>query len=169
MMDTSTYTPDLKQTYRLYYEIYDEQKNIALAYKYYKLSRMVGDTIDEHNKTSELLQKEITLEVGKAHLADSLSQVEETKIRTLELNQKKKENGFLIASLVVAGLIALLLYNRFRITKKQKQIITEQKIIVDQKQKEVLDSIHYAKRIQQSLLTSEKYIERVLNNLNKKN
>ena len=31
--------------------------------------------------------------------------------------------------------------------------------------KDILDSIHYAKRIQQSLLTSEKYIERNLRRL----
>lgn len=31
---------------------------------------------------------------------------------------------------------------------------------VEEKQKEILDSIHYAKRIQTALLTSEKYIEK---------
>jgi PAS domain S-box-containing protein len=37
--------------------------------------------------------------------------------------------------------------------------------IIKEKQKEILDSIHYAKRIQTALLTSEKYIERNLNKL----
>ena len=37
---------------------------------------------------------------------------------------------------------------------------------LDEKNKEVLDSIHYAKRIQTALLTSEKYIDRKLNQLN---
>lgn len=163
LLDTSVYSPELKQAYLFYYEIYQKKNNPALAFKYYKLYRAMGDTIDAHNKTSELTQKEITMEVSKAHLADSLKMAEETKIRDLELVQKKKENVFLIISLSVAGLIALLLYNRFRVTHKQKLIIDEQKKIVELKQKEVLDSIHYAKRIQQSLLTSEKYIERILN------
>ncbi len=39
---------------------------------------------------------------------------------------------------------------------------------VDEKQKEILDSIHYAKRIQTALITSEKYIEKNLNKLNNK-
>ncbi|MBC7863067.1 MAG: hypothetical protein IAF38_08830 [Bacteroidia bacterium] len=44
--------------------------------------------------------------------------------------------------------------------EKAKTLIEEQKKIVDEKQKEVLDSIHYAKRIQTALITSEKYIAR---------
>jgi len=39
---------------------------------------------------------------------------------------------------------------------------------IGEKQKEILDSIHYAKRIQRSLLPTEKYLERALNELKKK-
>jgi len=46
----------------------------------------------------------------------------------------------------------------------QKKLVEDQKNMVDIKQKEILDSIRYAKRIQTSLLPSEKYIARVLKN-----
>ena len=46
--------------------------------------------------------------------------------------------------------------------------INLQKEIIEEKQKEVMDSIRYAKRIQQSLLPTEKYIARNLTDLNKK-
>ena len=42
----------------------------------------------------------------------------------------------------------------------------KEKLSLEEKNKEVLDSIRYAKRIQTALLTSEKYIERKLNELN---
>ncbi|MEO6305826.1 MAG: hypothetical protein ABIP51_21950, partial [Bacteroidia bacterium] len=65
------------------------------------------------------------------------------------------------------------MFNRLTITQKQKRIINSQKLIVekqksvvDEKQKEILDSIHYAKRIQISLLPTEKFIERILKNKN---
>lgn len=48
----------------------------------------------------------------------------------------------------------------------QSEII-KQKEIVEQKQKEIIDSIQYSKRIQQSLLPKEKYIEKVLKNRKK--
>ncbi|MCC6837670.1 MAG: hypothetical protein IT234_03925 [Bacteroidia bacterium] len=40
----------------------------------------------------------------------------------------------------------------------------KQKEVVEQKQKEIIDSIRYSKRIQQSLLPKEKYIEKILKN-----
>ena len=42
------------------------------------------------------------------------------------------------------------------------------KELIEEKQKEIIDSIYYARRIQRALLTSEKYIERNLNKLIKK-
>jgi hypothetical protein len=41
-------------------------------------------------------------------------------------------------------------------------------ILVEEKHKEITDSIHYAQRIQRALITPEKYIEKQLNKLNKK-
>ena len=59
--------------------------------------------------------------------------------------------------------------------QKQKIIIEQQKILVDEayaqleeKNAEVIDSIHYAKRIQTALMPNEKYIEKTLNGLMKK-
>jgi len=50
-----------------------------------------------------------------------------------------------------------------------KLTITEQKKLLDEKNKDILDSIHYAKRIQTSLMPTEKYLDRILNEKNKKN
>jgi hypothetical protein len=44
--------------------------------------------------------------------------------------------------------------------KERTAEIESQKKIIEERQKDILDSIHYAKRIQKSLLPSEKFIER---------
>jgi hypothetical protein len=61
------------------------------------------------------------------------------------------------------------MYNRFRITQRQKRIIEDQKgivehqkKIVEEKNKEVLDSIYYASRIQKALLPTEKYLKKIM-------
>jgi hypothetical protein len=58
-------------------------------------------------------------------------------------------------------------------TKKANKIITAQKMeveqqkgLIEEKQKEIVDSINYARRIQRSILPTEKYIERNLKKLN---
>lgn len=49
-----------------------------------------------------------------------------------------------------------------------KKELNDGKAKIDEKQKEILDSIRYAKRIQHALLPSEKYVERSLKKLKEK-
>ncbi|MGZ4064924.1 MAG: hypothetical protein ACXVP0_18245, partial [Bacteroidia bacterium] len=77
------------------------------------------------------------------------------------------------AVLLIVIVFSGVLLNRFRIAQQQKKIIEEQKVLVDdayaklhEKNREVIDSILYARRIQRALLTSETYIERNLKKLN---
>ena len=65
------------------------------------------------------------------------------------------------------------MFNRWKVTQKQKEIIESQKSqvesqkkIVEEKQMEILDSIRYAKRIQQAQLPSEKFISKILKKIN---
>ena len=46
--------------------------------------------------------------------------------------------------------------------QKARETIISQKTLLEEKNKDITDSIHYAKRIQESLLPTEKYIERNL-------
>lgn len=75
-----------------------------------------------------------------------------------------------LLNLLLLFIITILFFVFFRRENLlfQKKII-EQKEMVEDKQKEIIDSINYAKRIQQSLLPTEKYIEKTFNRLNKKN
>ena len=54
------------------------------------------------------------------------------------------------------------------IIAEQKYEVEQQKNIIEEKQKEILDSIHYAQKIQHSLLPTEKYIEKAIAKLRKK-
>jgi len=60
-----------------------------------------------------------------------------------------------------------MMINRLRKTKREviakNKEIELQKRLLEEKQKEIIDSITYAKRIQRSLLPTEKYIDRILN------
>jgi len=51
----------------------------------------------------------------------------------------------------------------------RKKETEEQKHLVEEKQKEILDSIHYAKRIQSALLANDKYIDKNIKRLKSKN
>ena len=58
-----------------------------------------------------------------------------------------------------------LIYNLDKRVNEKTAEIEKKNALLEEKQKEILDSIHYAKRIQLTLLPAEKYISRVLDEL----
>jgi serine phosphatase RsbU (regulator of sigma subunit) len=55
-------------------------------------------------------------------------------------------------------IILIIVFRSLKVTRKQKAMIEEQKNIVEEKNKDITDSIHYASRIQKALLTTDDYI-----------
>ncbi|MBC7864151.1 MAG: hypothetical protein IAF38_14335, partial [Bacteroidia bacterium] len=72
-----------------------------------------------------------------------------------------------VAGFAVMLLVAGISFYAFRNKKKANIEIERQKNLVEEKQKEILDSIYYARRIQRALITSESYINRVLSKMKK--
>lgn len=70
---------------------------------------------------------------------------------------------FLIMIVIAELAVWFLLQRSMAFMKLQQNKISAQKRVIEEKQKEILDSIHYAKRIQRSLLPSESYLERKIN------
>jgi hypothetical protein len=115
-------------------------------------------------------------EYTKKAIADSVENMEKQKIKDAQialqeskLKQEKTRRYTLYFGLAMTGAFLVFMVNRFRVTRKQKKIIEDQKKKVDEafsqlatRNKEVLDSIHYARRIQSSLLPSEKFISKTL-------
>jgi hypothetical protein len=78
-----------------------------------------------------------------------------------------------LVSLLLLGLVFFML-NGYRqknranaLLRSQNREIEQKKTIIEEKQKEILDSIQYARRIQRSLLPGENYIQKELFRLNK--
>ena len=73
---------------------------------------------------------------------------------------------------VAAILFVSILYSRIKKARrdliKKNEEIQLQKMIIEEKQKEIISSINYAKRIQQSILPTEKYLDRIFKQLKNK-
>ncbi|HLP13290.1 MAG TPA: tetratricopeptide repeat protein [Flavobacteriales bacterium] len=121
----------------------------------------------------QAMHKEIedTLFARKSSLSlNNLKTAFEVKQKEKELNDKaeaEKKQQRIIMIAIIAGLILTLvfsafLYKRIKLSLKQNKIIQEQKHLVEEKNKEITDSINYAKRIQHSVITSENYLKQHL-------
>lgn len=116
-----------------------------------------------------LLAHEIMLNRQKEELVFNEKKIQQQKTTLLEQFSKIENQALIIIlSAVGAILIALgliIVTRSLRITRKQKHIIESQKNevmhqkeIVDQHQKEIIDSINYAKHIQDALLKEQEHV-----------
>jgi tetratricopeptide (TPR) repeat protein len=162
----------VKNEYQELSQLYELMGSHRLAFENFKKYIGVRDTLVNEENTKKQTQAEMQYVFSKKQAADSIRNEEQMKQEALKHEQEIAQQqvytyggliGFALM-LVVAGIS----FRAYRNKQKANEIISQQKLLVEEKQKEVLDSIHYAKRIQRSLLPSEKYIGRVLARANKK-
>lgn len=160
--------------------IYFKQNKYKETLEMYELEIEMRDSISNSETKKASIKKQFQYEFEKQAAADSVKHTEEQKVKNAQLSaqaaslkQEKTQRYALYGGLLLVIAFSGFVFNRFKITQRQKVIIEKQKVLVDaaffqleEKNKEVMDSIHYAKRIQTALLPSEKYIERKLNELN---
>ena len=102
-------------------------------------------------KTSQLeLERETALKEKKSKEVILLNQ--EKKLKDTELKQQSIIRNTFIAGFSLMLILAGISYRNFKRKQKDNLIITNQKHIVEEKQKEITDSINYAQRIQRSIL-----------------
>ena len=163
---------DVKGIATNYFNLFQARKeagDLKQAYEYYKKYLLAQDNIVNDENLKEQTRLEMQFEFGKKQTADSVKVAEEKKLAVAELNNEKNKSYALYGGLAILLLFAAFMYNRFLLTRKQKSIIENQKTeleyqkgLLDQKNKDIIDSIHYAQRIQRSLLPNEKYLNKII-------
>ena len=140
--------------------------NFSKAYETLLTYTTLRDEIFSSEKNNEIISGELKYEFNKRHLADSLERVSERNLsrekilQQQEIISEKEFRMFLLyTGLGLVIIFSYFLYNRMRLINRQKKTIEEQKGIVEEKQKEITDSINYAKRIQYTLLAHEQLLK----------
>jgi tetratricopeptide (TPR) repeat protein len=139
--------------------------NFKSACENYKLFILYRDSLKNEENTKKQTRLEMQYAFDKKEAAQKAANEKQAAIAESEKQRQRMVlvvvAGVLLLVLVFAGFI----FRALRLTRRQKDVIEKQKRMVEEKQKEILDSIHYARRIQTALLPNEKYIERTLNRL----
>ena len=157
----------IKCSYEYLAALDSAQGKLGLALEHYKLYIATRDSLLNNENTKKTVTLQMNYEFNKKQVADSVRSGEEKKVISAELKQEQTKSYALYGGVALLLVFGGFMFNRFRVTQKQKNIIAEQKNIVEEKQKEIIDSINYARRIQRSLLPTERYIERSINRLRK--
>lgn len=157
--------------------------NYEGAYQNHKLFVLYRDSLDNEETRKKTIQNQMTYDFEKKEAVADAEHKKELENQQLLAEEKTRKQRvvlwFVIGSLLLVVIFSGFIFRSLKVTRKQKTIIEQQKDqvekqkqeveqqkqIVEEKQKEIIDSITYARRIQQSLLPTEKYIDRTLKRL----
>ena len=143
-------------------ELYTKKNDHALAFAYFKKHVLYADSLVNEENTKKVVQEEMNFEFEKKQADQKAEQDKKDAIAVAE----KRRQQIILWSISAFGLLvlgfAVFAYRSFLRKKKANEKISRQKSLIEEKQKEILDSIHYAKRIQLSLLPSERHVKRLL-------
>ncbi|MBI2259473.1 MAG: tetratricopeptide repeat protein [Flavobacteriia bacterium] len=160
----------------LLYRIYNETGSYKKALEMKILEVQMNDSLASEKAFETSIKQQVNYEYEKKTIADSLTNKKKIEIKNLEIKKKKseiqikqKQQYLLYFGLFCVIIFTIIFFNRYKISQKQKKIIEDQKDIVEkshhllqEKNREILDSITYAKRIQSAILPQEKNIKSFL-------
>ncbi len=139
---------------------YDGLKKVDQAYFFYSAYISLKDSLEKDNNFEKINLMNQRLELQKTHVQDSLNMVIKYNDHKAVAESQYKEQRFLsiILSIAFFALIVIFIISikGRRAQTRSAEIITTTNIILKTKNQEIIDSIKYAKNIQESILpTSE--------------
>jgi serine phosphatase RsbU (regulator of sigma subunit)/Tfp pilus assembly protein PilF len=153
---------DIRDAASVLNNIYRKQGRWKEALEMQDLYISMKDSLINEETQKAATKKQLQYQYEKDKLALEKEQEKKDVIRREEKRQQRLVTFSVTGVLFIVLVFSFFLYNRFRVTNKQKQIIVEQKHIVEEKQKEIIDSIHYAQRIQSTLLAQKELLNKNL-------
>ncbi|MBP7808441.1 MAG: hypothetical protein KA163_04050 [Bacteroidia bacterium] len=139
----------------------------GIALDYVDSTRLIQQIkLYDNDLMNQVIFDRDTFEVEKSKLEKRGKKFEQEIVNQKQTIKKEKEKNFifLIVSVCVTVLLLISIISILSIRKKNKEIKLLLKSIEHQKQ-EIIDSIKYAKRIQDASMTSQNYISKNLKRL----
>lgn len=143
-------------------DIYYQRQDYKLAYENYKLSRDYRDSLLNESKASDIANAEEKYQSDKKQQELLIADLK-IKMQGDELNKSNTQRTMLVVGLIISLIVFFLMFWGYRQMKKltkelsivNKEVVKKNSII-EEKNKDITDSIHYAEQIQRALLASDK-------------
>ncbi|HEY0029476.1 MAG TPA: tetratricopeptide repeat protein [Bacteroidia bacterium] len=154
--------PDLVDIYKLYSEATSKAGDFKKAYRFHLLYSVLKDSlfnVDNNKVIAEITEK---YDSEKKQSQIELLNKDKEKQELVSMAERKKQRiitGSVSTGLLFVVILALFIFRSNRQKQKANIEITKQKEIIEEKSREVHDSITYAKRIQTAILPPDKLIK----------
>ncbi|MFI5149249.1 MAG: tetratricopeptide repeat protein [Bacteroidia bacterium] len=171
---------DLSMAYFRHMFLDSAKGDFKAAFQHNKLYISLRDSLNNEESRKKTFQSQVTYEFEKKEAVQQAEHKKELETQQ-QVAEEKSHKQRVVLVMVGIGLGLVLVFSGFilrslRITRKQKRIIEtqktlvekqkqeveHQKILVEEHQKEMIDSITYARRLQQAILPAHKEIKQYL-------
>lgn len=159
------YPKEISDAAETLFQIYRDQKDGMKALEYYRLYDVMKDSLNNVETQKAGVTKQLEYEFTQK---EALTKAEQEKKDALATEEKRRQtiirNAF-IGGFILVLVLTIVVLRGYRQKQKANNLleeknilIAEQKNIVEEKHKEITDSINYAERIQRSFLASEQLL-----------
>jgi serine phosphatase RsbU (regulator of sigma subunit) len=138
---------------------YEQTGNYKSALELNKKSNAINDSIKDFKKTREVAQNEIQYQFDKKEAIEKAEQDKKDTVAAQELQHQKFIRNASVAGFLLMLALAFFILRSYNEKKKANHIISQQKIevelqkdITEEKNREIIASINYAKLIQSAVL-----------------
>jgi serine phosphatase RsbU (regulator of sigma subunit)/Tfp pilus assembly protein PilF len=139
-------------------ESYAGLKDFEKSLDHYKRNRELQDSLKSDENIKAYTETQLNYSFYKQQLQDSLNYIFKVNQKEEQLKSEKTIRYFAFGAIAVFMVLLFFLLKGYKEKKEANKIILKQKELVEEKQKEVIDSITYAKRIQTALLAGDKLL-----------
>lgn len=166
---------NIKTSAELLYKVYDQENNYKGAFEMLQLYLQMKDSINNEQHVKNFVSQEFNAKNEEMKLEQSkkdiLYKAEQIK-REAEIRRQKTIRYALTTGFVLLLALAIVVFRSLQQNKRKNRIITGQKQeveyksqLLEQRNKEMMDSIHYAQRIQKALLASDSLLNNNLSGI----
>jgi len=184
LADIMTYKKDFKEAEKLY----DEGRKLALEAKagaffrigtlnlasmyfkmgeyknsaiYYVRSKEVADSLNDEETNKAIAELTSQYETEKKNSEIALQQ---EQLKTQEAENTKQKIMIIASGVAILMMIVAIffVYRSYRQNKRNAKVLQAKNHVIEEKNREITDSINYAKLIQQSLLASKEMLDKNL-------
>lgn len=157
-----SYPELLAGTSKSLYNIYKAQAKYKEALEMHEIYKQMNDSIVNSETQKNTIRKQMNYDFK---IKEDENKIKQAAKDALVMAETKRKNviiwsiGLILVIVIVFAFVAYRLYLQ---KQKDNRAIAIQKSIIEEKQTEILDSILYARRIQQALMPSEKRFQKDL-------
>lgn len=165
----------LREGYKLMYQLNSQRSRYQEALKYHTLFKDYSDSL-QNEKTVQIVEElNVQYETEKKEQENQIL-VRNNQIDKLTIQKQRSMGMYLIGTIILVLMIVVIIFILYRSKQKTNKIISlkntqleeqnaqinEQKRIIELKNLDLMDSIQYAKRIQDSMLVNVERLNDIL-------